>query len=165
MDTEDFVKRVLYLAPGRSVEGKKRLQKLAFFCQQAGMISNAHFYLYDFGPFSADVARAVDMLVFSGEISEEDRLISNVGRYVKVFTLDDCIFPDSDDDKFHDLMNELSHYSTLELEIASTIFYFEQRGETHEEAIGSTKNLKPGKSKPRVVAEADKLLSVYRAFL
>jgi hypothetical protein len=53
----------------------------------------------------------------------------------------------------------LSEYSTIELEIASTMFYFMKDGLGHADAVEATKRLKPSKSQPRIIERAEEALS------
>ena len=57
-------------------------------------------------------------------------------------------------------MQMLDEFSTIELEIASTIFYFmSSEGMNHSNATEATKRLKPSKSQPGIIKRADDALS------
>jgi uncharacterized protein YwgA len=160
MNAEDLVIAVLGALPSHEVRGKKRLQKLAFFATQTGAEADVRFFLHDFGPFSTEIAGATDLLALIGAISEEDAQFERTRRFYKVYRLPDAkgainTLPGST----LGALRKLNEYSTLELEIASTIRYFMSTGLTAEKAIEATKNLKPSKSEPKIIRRAQEALS------
>lgn len=160
MDAESLVLAILGAVPKHQVHGRKRLQKLAFFAVQTGTPSDVRFFLHDFGPFSTDVAAAADLLSYLGAISEEEAQFSRIKRYYKVYRLDD---PKSVPQKLpaqsSSALKKLDQYSTLELEMASTIRYFMNKGLAAEDAVRETKELKPSKSHPKIIERAKDVLA------
>jgi uncharacterized protein YwgA len=160
MNAEDLVIAVLRALPTHEVRGRKRLQKLAFFAAQTGAEADVRFFLHDFGPFSAEIAGATDLLSLIGAISEEDAQFERTKRFYKVYRLPD---PKGATDQLPSsasgALRKLNEYSTLELEIASTIRYFMCTGLSDEKAIAATKNLKPSKSEPKIIERAQEALS------
>jgi uncharacterized protein len=159
MDAESLVLAVLDALPNQEVRGKKRLQKLAYFVTQAGTDSTARFYLHDFGPFSSDVAGATDLLSFVGTISEKEAQFVRTKRYYKVYRLTDPeVVTERLPAKALDTLHKLNDYTTIELEIASTIRYFISNGYSLEDAIRATTELKPSKSQPTIIQRAKEAL-------
>lgn len=162
MDAESLVLAVLSALPSHEVRGRKRLQKMAFFAAQTGAESNARFFLHDFGPFSSEVAAATNLLSWAGDIEEEAAQFERTKRYYSVYRLHDLkTAPQKLPEKSLRALRELNEYSTIELEIASTIRYFLTTGLTLDGAIEATKKLKPNKSGPQIIQRAkDALVKV-----
>lgn len=53
------------------LQGRKRMQKVAFFLQQVGCPIDAEFTLHHYGPYSRDVAYMTDIMVSEGLLEEE----------------------------------------------------------------------------------------------
>lgn len=160
MDAEKLVLAVLGTIPSHEVRGKKRLQKLAFFAVNKGANSDVRYFLHDFGPFSPEVANATDFLSCVGEIAESEAQFSKTKRYMTVYRLAN---PSSEPERLPkeaaDAIKQLNEYTTLELEIASTVLYFLRDGHSLNEAVDATKQLKPSKSLPKVIQRAQEALS------
>jgi uncharacterized protein YwgA len=160
MNAETLILAVLHAIPHHEVRGRKRLQKLSFFAVQAGAQSNVRFFLHDFGPFSSEVAAATDFLAFLGDVAEEEIQFGRTKRYMKLYRLEN---EDSVAEKLPEqaaaALKSLNDYSTLELEIASTIRYFMSKGMASDTAIDETKQLKPSKSEPKIIVRALEALS------
>ena len=160
MDAEALILAVLGAVPAHEVGGRKRLQKLAFFAIQAGADCKVRFSLHDFGPFSTEIANATEMLTFFGAISEREEQLPKTKRFFKVYGLDDPLtVPERLSDIASDTLRVLDKYSTIELEIASTIRYFMNNGDAAASAIEATRKLKPTKSAPKIVQRAEEALS------
>jgi uncharacterized protein YwgA len=160
MDAEALVLAVLGALPSHEVKGRKRLQKLAFFAVQTGTTASVRFLLRDFGPFSVQVAAATDILSCVGAIAEEEAQSSRFKRYYKIYRLlDPKLVPEKLPAESFRALQKLNEYSTVELEIASTIRYFMTIGYARDKAIQATKELKPSKSEPKIVQRAQEALS------
>ncbi|MBX3176652.1 MAG: hypothetical protein KF886_04775 [Candidatus Hydrogenedentes bacterium] len=61
---------ILSWAGESGVQGRKRLQKVIYFLQQAGCNLNCAYTLHHFGPYSRDVADACDEMVAARLIDE-----------------------------------------------------------------------------------------------
>lgn len=114
---------LLSWAGEKGLEGRKRLQKLVFFLQQAGCPLQCQYMLHHYGPYSRDVADACDEMVAAGLIEE------TVGSsYCYKLTpatwnhLADA--PDSKMELFRELAVSLIHEDIWPLELGSTILYF-----------------------------------------
>jgi uncharacterized protein YwgA len=161
MDAETLILAVLAAVPNNRIQGKKRLQKMCYFALQKGATASVRFFLHDFGPFSADVASATDLLSFLGDVSEKEVQLGRTRLYSKLYSLTDpSNVPERLPEDAGRAMQMLDEFSTIELEIASTIFYFmSSEGMNHSNATEATKRLKPSKSQPGIIKRADDALS------
>jgi uncharacterized protein YwgA len=160
MDAEALVLSLLDILPSKEIRGRKRLQKLAYFALSLGAPAQARFFLYDFGPFSAEIAYATQMLTLLGEIDEEDVVLGNTKTFVKTYKLHDVsAVRDRLPSEVSREIAKLLPYSTVELEIASTILFFHGKGLSWANALESTKELKPTKSVPQVISRAMEALA------
>ena len=160
MEAEALVLALLNALPDHEVRGRKRLQKLAYFAVNTGVDANAKFFLYDYGPFSPQVAAATDYLSFLGEIEEKDAQIGRAKRYLKVYRLatpKDVNYDLPSDAKV--ALRKLDSYTTIELEVASTILFFLRQGLSLEGAVEATRELKPTKSEQVILMRAKEALA------
>jgi uncharacterized protein YwgA len=159
MDAETLVLALLDALPEREIPGKKRLQKLSYLAAESGVSCKARFFLHDFGPFSAEVAAATDFLLFLGDVRERDIQFGRAKRYLKLYRLDESArVPEKLPKPVIGALQTLNAYSTIELEIASTIRYFMSKGMNVENAVEETQQLKPSKAVPRIVNRAREAL-------
>ncbi len=160
MDAETFVLSLLDASPNKEIIGKKRLQKMAYLATNLGAQANVRFYLHDFGPFSADIASAAEMLSLFGEVSETQTQIGTAKRFVTVYRIDaGTPIPERLPSAIADNIAQLDRYSTVELEIASTILFFYNNTHNWHNSILATQTLKPTKSVPRIIQRATEALS------
>lgn len=161
MDAETLILAVLDAVPGKKIQGRKRLQKLSYFALQKGTEAKVRFFLHDFGPFSADVASAVDLLTLLGDVDEEEVQIGRSRIYSKLYSLNDPrSVPEHLPGEAASAVRLLDEFTTIELEIASTIFYFmSAEGLDLGNAVQATKQLKPSKAQPGIVKRAQDALS------
>jgi uncharacterized protein YwgA len=158
MPLEQFIKETVAATPHRKVEGKKRLQKLVFLLDQAGFESGASFLLKDYGPFSREVESAADIMSVFGDLAEQP-VQTGYSNYIAIeYSLPDTegVSPSKE---MVDIVEFLDRFRTVELEIASTIRFFEISGASRSEAVDRTKQMKPSKSTERVISAANSILS------
>lgn len=113
------------------VQGRKRLQKVVYFLQQAGCPLDCAYTLHHFGPYSLDVAHACDEMVAAGLIKEEATLQSWGTQYGYKLKPRTQAFLDQADDQsmepFREQGAELIAEDLWLLELGSTIqFYYGQ---------------------------------------
>src|SRR5260370_38368322 len=89
MDAETLILAVLDAIPNKEIQGKKRLQKMSYFALQKGAKASVRFFLHDFGPFSADIASATDLLSFLGDINEQEGQLGRTRLYSQLYRLTD----------------------------------------------------------------------------
>ena len=119
---------LLSWAGEQGFSGRKRLQKVVFFLQQAGCDLGCHYTLHHFGPYSRDVADACDEMVAAGLIIETGGPQSGTMQYA--YTLQPAIrdlvkkAPEPQIQRFQDLGRELIEEDIWPLELGSTILFF-----------------------------------------
>jgi uncharacterized protein len=159
MDAQALVLAILNDLPGRKIQGRTRLQKLAFFAVESGASSDVSFSLHNYGPFSLQVAQATELLSLMGEITEEEIPLGPLKRYKKVYSLPNpAVVSESLPARASKVLHDLNRYSTIELEIASTVRYFLTVGLSPDDAIRETKKLKPSKAQATIVGRAEEAL-------
>lgn len=162
MDAELFVLNILVAMPKRSVKGKKRLQKLCFFATEFGVSADVSFRIHDFGPYSPEVSNATEALSLFGYVSERDEPTGLYQRFVTVYSLDEAPegMPNLDP-SISSKLSKLDVFTSIELEVASTIRYFISReGKALDRAIACTKEIKPTKTTDAVLKRAITALEV-----
>jgi hypothetical protein len=117
---------------------------------------DADFLLKDYGPFSREIAQATEFLTLTGDVEEEVEKFGSVLMSVdKVRSDRDVNLPD---ERWIEVLRRLSKYSTIELEVAATIEFFRAQGSSAEEAQDLTKEMKPTKAVPSVLAKSSNIL-------
>lgn len=158
MKTSDALLAVLAAAPDKKIEGKKRLQKVVYLLKLAGLEIEADFRLLHYGPYSAALANAADLLSLFGAIEEESKPVGIFGTYQVVYSLHKDQEAKKLPAKYIKLLAEISKFSTVELEVASTIGLFKAGGSSLREATEKTKFMKPSKAVKLVLAKAEQVL-------
>lgn len=156
METDRFILALLNSVPDQTVRGRKRLQKLAFLLKDSGARCDASFKLKNFGPYSSQVEQSAYLLTFLGDIEEKEEKVGYAEYLASVFVLTDEGRSRADQlsEHFTSILTCLDKYSTLELEIASTIRYFERSGSDVSTAVRKTQEMKPSKTKQQVIERA-----------
>jgi len=125
------------------LDSRKRVQKVVYLLQTAGCRLDADFYLHHYGPYSTDVARALDELARANLLEESKTQLGNGGRQYG-YKLTDAgrkqitaleAKPSGQElrarwNGFEQLAVDLARQPAWPLEVASTIAYFySQQGE------------------------------------
>ena len=105
---------------GGELVGRTRLQKIAYLMQLAGFGEDFSFEYRHYGPYSEDLAAAMDIASVLGPISEEERLADWGGRY-SIFTLTSAL-PESSNERSK-FASEAKKIDAVELELAATAAY------------------------------------------
>lgn len=145
MDKYCLVKVVQWAEPS-GVMGRKRLQKVIFFLQEAGFPSEAEFTLHHFGPYSRDVAEACDELVSAGMLVERafGNLVGTQYSYSLAPGAAASALSQTERrlsiqakrvEAYQQLANTLLARDLWELELGSTIYYFQKREQDWAKAI------------------------------
>ncbi len=170
MDKYQLAKLVQWAGTLRS---RKRMQKVVFLLQSSGCPFDAEFYLHRFGPYSSELAQLTDLLVNQNLLKEEN-FGNGVGReyaYVlpeaSVVSLTSFEATSAGSEKlksisqFEDRGTFLLQRGLKELEYASTIAYYRQKGANWEDAFLNAckfKGLEPsGKEAKEALALAKKV--------
>lgn len=161
MDAETLILAVLDAVPKKEIQGRKRLQKMSYFALQKGAQARVRFFLHDYGPFSADIASAADLLSFLGDVEEKEVELGRSRLYSKLYRLTDpSSVPERLSDEVASAIRILDEFTTIELEVASTIqFFMSTEGMSQSDAIEATKRLKPSKAQPGTIMRAQNALS------
>ena len=72
---------LLSWAGDNGLHGRKRLQKVVYFLQEAGCPLNCRYSLHHFGPYSCDVADRCDEMVAAGLLEETARPFNGDTQY------------------------------------------------------------------------------------
>lgn len=122
------------------LQGRKRLQKVVFFLQEAGCPLDCDFTLHHFGPYSRDVADACDEMVAAGFVVEGGGPATGEKQhYTYTLTPDTWKLleknPDSGMASFELRAKELIRQPIWPLELGSTILFFERQTGDWQEAL------------------------------
>ena len=131
---EDAVTSVLAVSPDHEVRGKKRIQKIIFFCTYCDAPIAAHFSIRHFGVFSREIAVALDVLTTFGDLDVNDKQIGPNGYFTSVYSLAGKP-KHKPDPAITKVVQALADYSTPSLEVASTVAYFRMHGLSEEQAM------------------------------
>jgi len=105
---------------GGELVGRTRLQKIAYLMKLAGFGDDFTFEYRHYGPYSEDLAQAMEIAVALGPVNEEERVADWGGRY-SVYTLRERgLAPDSDRARF---AQQAKRVDAVELELAATAAY------------------------------------------
>ncbi len=128
---------LLSWAGDRGIQGRKRLQKIVFFLQQAGCDLGCRYTLHYFGPYSRDVADACDEMVAAQLIDEN--VVDQSGNKQYAYTLKPQTrellrnTPENQLKKYQSLGKALVQEGIWSLELGSTIlFFYRQSGDWHD---------------------------------
>ena len=130
-----------------TLRSRKRMQKATHLLQAAGCPFEADFFLHHYGPYSRDVAGLCDEMV-AARLLDETETSNQFGReYAYKLTAEaEKLFAATEGDprfaerasqmkRFEDLARELLGTDLFELEVASTIAYFQHRQKDWEQAV------------------------------
>lgn len=163
MKPDSFILSALQTLPDHTITGKKRLQKLAMLLQVAGLEVDADFSLHHYGPYSFELAEAADELYWTGVISEQSEQRGVFGTFQTVYRLDDCDeAPKELPNPFKNKLLQLNEFSTIALEMASTIALFENEGLSRNAATEKASTLKKAKATPAIMEKAGKILEIIK---
>jgi len=165
MDILDFIPATINTIPSKKIKGRKRLQKIVHLLELAGADVEGNFDLLHYGPYSKIVSNAIEELEFLGRIKESVQPIGVYETNQYVYEIGNLFegntnvaeLPDEIDRK---LLENIAKYSTIDLEVASTIGFFETQGSDREIAKEKTKEIKPNKMIPTVIQNAEEILSL-----
>lgn len=131
---------LLSWAGDRGLQGRKRLQKVVFFLQQAGCPLGCHYTLHHFGPYSRDVADICDEMVAAGLIDEScDSQAGDRQQYAYKLTPSTSALlnqtPEPTMRSFQELGRGLIDEDIWTLELGSTILFFYRQSHDLDDAM------------------------------
>jgi len=119
--------------------GRKRLQKVVFFLQEAGCSLDCRFILHNYGPYSRDVADACDEIVAAGLVDESYDDSSGYVQYTYSLTQFTRELlqrtPDPRMQRFEAVGRGLINEDLRTLELGSTILFFFRQCKNWDEAL------------------------------
>jgi len=128
-------------AGGRLV-GRTKLQKVAYLLELAGLGAGFQFEYRHYGPYSEDLADAMQMAVAFDLVSEEERMTDWGGTYSIYMSLSP---PKSQRDQRTAFAQLAAEVGAVELELAATAAYLKTI-EGSRDPWEDTKRLKPEKA-------------------
>lgn len=105
---------------GGELVGRTRLQKIAFLLKLAGFEDDFSFEYRHYGPYSEDLAQAMEIASVLGPIKEDERVADWGGRY-SVYTLTDNV--EEKDGEREAFVRKAKEIDAIELELAATAAY------------------------------------------
>lgn len=164
MDILDFIPATINTIPSKKIEGRKRLQKIVHLLELAGADVEGNFDLLHYGPYSKKVSNAIEELEFLGMIKESVQAIGVYDTLQYVYEIGDLFEANKSVNELTEqidkrLLENFEDYSTVDLEVASTIGFFESQGSKRDQAKERTKEIKPKKMIPTVIQKAEEILS------
>jgi uncharacterized protein YwgA len=162
MTPDQAILAVLATVPGKSVRGKKRLQKLAHLWQASGVEIEVNFKIKYYGPYSREIDNSCALLSLFGDI-EEKEIAAGYANYLTTEYSLPTNYPISElniDDNAKRILAALDNFDTIDLEVASTIVFFLKSGLNLEDSINETRKIKPTKVNQRTIDSANKIVSV-----
>ena len=137
---------LLSWADESGLQGRKRLQKVVFFLQQAGCPLDCRYTLLHFGPYSRDVADICDEMVAAGLIEEKVNRTAWGLQYEYSLKADTKDFlaqaEDQSMESFQGLGKDLIQNDIWQLELGSTILFFYEQLKDWDQALSRACNYK-----------------------
>lgn len=130
---------VLSWAGDNGLQGRKRLQKVVYFLQEAGCPLNCRYTLHNYGPYSRDVADACDEIVAAGLVDETGGPFAGDMQYT--YSLKPATrqllqqAPDAQMQPFQERGTALINENLWTLELGSTILFFHRQSGNWEHAL------------------------------
>lgn len=161
MSPTEFILSALRALPDRKISGKKRLQKFGMLMKYSGVNLDMDFSLHHYGPYSSELADAADELSSTGAIVEKSEQTGMFGMFQSNYMLPDGHEPPEElTEPSKEKLLKLNQFSTIELEVASTIALFQSEELTHKAAVAKTCALKRAKAVPKVLEKAEIILEI-----
>lgn len=142
---------------GGQIVGRTKLQKVAYFLEVVGLGDGFHFRYLHFGPYSDDLADAIEMAEAFDLVTEEERRATWGGHY-SIFTAT-AQAGERDHGQRARFAEAASRMDSIELELAATAAYL-RIVEEHDDPWAETARLKPDKAEN---GRLDKAKTAYRA--
>ena len=143
LEDTDLVKEAVAVAVVRAASGKVagriRMQKLVFLLDKLGLESKFEYTYHHYGPYSSDLADALDFAKAFGLLSEIIETRKSDGANYSIYSqkLEMKIYPKSDflnDYKIKLAIEEINKSSSTVLELAATAYWLK-----HDEKVDDWK--------------------------
>jgi len=119
-DAQRAAARIIQDAGGELV-GRTRLQKIAFLLELAGFEDEFSFEYRHYGPYSEDLAQAMEIASILGPVKEDERVADWGGRY-SIYTLKEENVAPADTVRSN-FVQQAKLIDAIELELAATAAY------------------------------------------
>jgi len=129
MEAKDFIVQLID-AKGGNVHGRVQLQKLTYFCKAIGTDINVSYKLYIYGPYSQQVANALQDCVLDDILVEENGSISkgeNFDAFLQAARESGAVLSGSAANILSDVLGLCNEMTTKQLEIAATTFFIDRQ--------------------------------------
>ncbi len=149
---------------GGQLVGRTRLQKVAYLTHLAGFSDDFEFEYRHYGPFSEDLARAMEIATGIGLVKEEEKR-TDWGGWYSIYEIDDRGEPAAGADRRR-FVAAAARIGSIELELAATAAFLYAK-----EGIGQNNDGDPWaeteRRKPQEAAEGrlERAKQAYRALL
>lgn len=115
---------IAYLVNTKDVRGKKALQKLVYFCSEAGVPMHARYRMYIYGPYSNEVAEELAEAITKEIVKAYD----NVPRFSKGVCCNKYLELykheiESNSGKIDRVLEDFGDFSPLSLELYATVHF------------------------------------------
>ncbi len=129
MDLEEYAAAVVHVAGGQVV-GKTRLQKIAYLLEEMGLGFGLDFDYHNFGPFSAELAFAVNDAEALGYLETREKYGYHEVPYTTFEALPEApkFEEDAKQSDRQEAVKTMEEYSAVVLELAATAVYLERNG-------------------------------------
>lgn len=149
-DLHDKAAALVRDAGGRLV-GRTRLQKVAYLAQLAGFDDQFRFEYRHYGPYSEELAEAMEIAAGMRFVEEEERK-TDWGGWYSIYKIGDCAALRTPTvAERAEFVTTAAHISVIELELAATAaFLYEKEGVgqgNNQDPWLKTAQLKPDKAK------------------
>lgn len=127
-NTQKFLVDLLSIA--KSVEGRKKIQKISYILQEKGAPINVYFKYHLYGPYSADLQVVINEMVgykYLSENSKKDNVYSYaLGKNSKTLTKTSRL------GKYKSFITSLNQEQSEILEIIATIYFLKTQDEKYK---------------------------------
>ena len=158
-----------------TLHSRKKMQKVVFMLQAAGCPFDADYYLHHYGPYSEDVAHLTDEMVRKELLAEEEESAPSGTQYsyrLQESTKKEMLELEKTMEgkrlakllaPFEDKAKELLNTDFWLLEVASTIAFFRQQGNTWAISVEKAGQFKSLTANSAFLSKAEGLAQKYVA--
>ena len=129
MELKAFITQLLD-EKGGEIHGRVQLQKIVYFCKAMGVNLNASYKLYIYGPYSQQVANALQDCVADDILTEVNGIIEKGDEYdafMESVAGSGNILSDISRKIVQDVLQLCNTLTTKELEITATTFFIDRQ--------------------------------------
>jgi uncharacterized protein YwgA len=133
---------IAYLAKRTTIRGKKALQKLVYFCKEAGVPVRAGYRLYIYGPYSVEVAEDMSEAIAKEIIKlNDDGMGFAPGTTCERFCAAHAESLDAYREKIEEVLRRLGGFTPMRLELYATVHFIAAALQEIDESAGEDRVL------------------------